>query len=150
MFSSDLDVGKTDQHGWRNIFSTGSSRLACHVVKVGHHGSSTAFHIPSWDAFGNGVKKPISVITPFPLKEGSLPKKEMLEEISQRSDRLFVTAKGRPHAKVGKLSRRKSPFTSYQPVPVMDLPRVGQVRIRLTASNPTPQIDLFGDAPFEV
>ena len=150
IFSSDLDIGKTVKHGWQAIVSTSSPHLPANIVKVGHHGSSTAFHPPAWDFFKKGTAKPISVITPFPIKNGYLPKKEMLQEISKYSGGLFVTANPPPNNKAGKLSRRRAPFSSYQPTPVMDLSRVGHVRIRLSAGNPIPRIDLFGDSAYEV
>ena len=104
---SDLDAGQSKLHGWQAIVSHHADDLPSNVVKVGHHGSETAFHAEAWSAFGKKAL-PDAVITPFPATGGHLPRKEMISKLKERSRRLYLTSNARQSGK-----SQKGPFSSY-------------------------------------
>jgi hypothetical protein len=146
MLCSDLDVGDGPQRGWRCIVQNHGARLRSDVVKVGHHGSSTAFHEAAWAAFG-ALGKPRGVITPFPANGGQLPRPEMVGRLVRVAEPLHLTAIGKKHAKrAGKLLASDSPFQAYTPTSPRTFEAIGQVRYRQSWGQREIRVEVFPPA----
>jgi beta-lactamase superfamily II metal-dependent hydrolase len=93
ILGSDLEIGNTDQTGWRGVLGNKDSpKLSAHVVKVPHHGSETAFYEPAWRVFSQHSQL-ASVITPYIRSSPPLPRGEILRKISKYSNIIAITAK---------------------------------------------------------
>jgi hypothetical protein len=142
---SDLPKGKNDLCGWRRIVATQGSRLVADIVKVGHHGSSTAFYEPAWSLMGQSGRT-VAGITPFPAAKGHLPRPEMVKEIGQHCDRLFISAEAKNSSRAGRVSIAHTPFVRYTPVRTVPFSNVGHIRVRMLNSGAPPNVELFGGA----
>lgn len=121
LLSSDLDIGRSMHHGWKSIHAYHSAHLPSSLVKVGHHGSKTAFHEPSWSAIGT-LTKPLAAVTPFPARSAPLPRQKMISRLKTVARELYLTAR----------TRRKTiaPFDDYVAISASSLQNVGHVRFR--------------------
>lgn len=144
MLCSDLDVGDSVRRGWRCIVQNHAARLKSDLVKVGHHGSVTAFLKDAWAAFGANAK-PKAVITPFPAANGRLPRPEMVERLAKVASPLHVTARARGSG-AGKLNASDNPFPSYVVTSPSALRDTGQVRYRRKAGESAVRVDVFPPA----
>jgi|GEM_PF-4449043 len=143
LLSSDLDVGSGPTRGWHAIVQHFPWALDASVVKVGHHGSRTAFHPPAW-ATRPAVR--FAAITPYPARGGRLPRADMLRVHGGQVDRLFVSAKHRKGSRrAGAVPLNATPFTTYTTTTIGALGDTGQVRFRV-ARDGTRTVRLFGGA----
>ena len=140
--SSDLDVGEGPQHGWQHILAHHGPRLPSDLVKVGHHGSDTAYHEPAWLQMGT----PDAVITPFPARGGGLPREKMLKRLSSHARRLYLTAPPRSAKNAGRVAVAHTPFSGYVKTSPSLLENVGQVRFRLGPRDTRARVELFSTA----
>jgi hypothetical protein len=142
---SDLDVGMSDQHGIRCIVRNYSPQLRADIIKVGHHGSETAYHPPALQA--GQANLAAGAITPFPARGEPLPRRKKLLKYKQALRTLHVTAApGISGTKAGKVPINDTPFAAYVKVVSRHLDGVGQIRYRMREGEAVPRIELFGRA----
>ncbi len=92
ILGADLEAGSCDNTGWRGVLrDVDCPSLAANLVKVSHHGSENAIHIPVWEKFSES-NKPVSVITPYDRAKEPLPREEALKVIKQYSSEVAVTS----------------------------------------------------------
>jgi hypothetical protein len=144
MISSDLEAGNDGLFGWRNIVAQNRGNLRAHLATVGHHGSPTAYLDEAWREMGDPAMT-FSVSTLFPVKDGSLPRQEVLKKVQKRSRGVFLTGHPGSNAKSAVQVPRKSlPFSSYTPLHAGSDP--GQVRFRYRKGATEPVVEIFPPA----
>jgi len=92
ILGSDLELGRTQQTGWRGVLaSKDMPELSAHVIKVPHHGSENAFHEPSWKQFRQ-KNRLFSIITPYNKTIPPLPRERSIQKISRYSSAIAITS----------------------------------------------------------
>lgn len=147
MLSSDLDVGSDDRRGWRCIVQNHGTRLDSVLVKVAHHGSTTAHHPPAWDLL-RATHPTHAVVTPYPARGGPLPRESQLRRIRALTTTLHVTspARGKAPTKVGKVKLADTGFLDFVPTKAAHASALGQIRYRLEPGASDFTIDVFPPA----
>lgn len=135
ILGGDVENGKTPNTGWKGICSNFSSELASKVIKVPHHGSKNAFSQETWEHFSN-KGKPISIITPY--NKSCLPKKEILEKISEYSSVIVITSdirfdKPKRVYDRSALKHMKQDYKSWKCIKPAD--EIGNVRINISIKD---------------
>ncbi len=144
MLSSDLDIGDDDYRGWRSIVKNHGPSIASQILKVGHHGSDTAFHLPALTAIQSTVTD--GAVTPFPARGEHLPRASMLRQYKRVLRTVHVTASKAAANHAGKVQIKNTPFSSYVKLGPSSLDAVGQVRYRVDLATATVRTELFGGA----
>jgi hypothetical protein len=145
MLYSDLDVGDDDKRGLRCIVKKYGAGLRADIVKIGHHGSETAYYPPALAA-GN-ADQAVGAITPFPARGEALPRRKHVAQYKAALRAVHLTAGLGPQTqKVGKVPLRDTPFSEYVKTSPRHLDAIGQVRYRIRNSENTVRVELFPSA----
>ncbi|HSN98053.1 MAG TPA: MBL fold metallo-hydrolase [Candidatus Nanopelagicales bacterium] len=103
LLCGDVENGrKTVEHsGWKGILHQleKDQLLGCvegvDFIKVAHHGSNGAFHVPAWLRHQRADRSTIAAITPFDRGKQPLPRKEVLAGMRAYAGRLGITSDAR-------------------------------------------------------
>lgn len=90
LLGGDLEVGKSEQHGWRAVVASNySQHLPAIGYKVAHHGSKNA----CWDMIWSSLleEAPLALVTPFATLKEPLPTKADVLRIKNHADKLYCT-----------------------------------------------------------
>lgn len=90
ILGADLEVGKTENEGWKYIIKHSKviDEKKAKLYKVPHHGSSNGYLKEIFDILVD--KNSVLKLTPF--RSSDLPRQEMLETYSTHSDLIFLTS----------------------------------------------------------
>ena len=99
LLGADLEeIGDPDK-GWQAVVKLrGSRKHLAHILKVPHHGSSSAHLDQVWENLL--IPKPWSVITPWIRGGRTLPKPKDAERIRRHSTAAYLTSKSRSSLKL--------------------------------------------------
>lgn len=90
VLGADLEIGRSDQEGWKNIVNHSKviDEHKANLYKIPHHGSYNGYLSEIFDVLVNneGILK----ITPY--KNSGLPTAEMLDTYSSHSENIFLTS----------------------------------------------------------
>lgn len=91
LLGGDVEVGTDDNIGWRAIVKNTFWRpRQAILVKIPHHGSSSAFHQPMWTQMV--ASSPISIVAPFARGRKPLPSNPDIHILKNHSIDIFCTA----------------------------------------------------------
>jgi hypothetical protein len=139
---SDLDIGETDSRGLRCVVKNYGNILQAQVIKIGHHGSETAYHPPALTA--GRADLAAGAITPFPARGEHLPRGRQVDRYKKALRQLHLTAlPGRPAQTAGKVALKHTPFSQYTKVIGRHLDAIGHVRYRVRPSDSNVRVELF-------
>lgn len=89
ILGSDLEIGDSEQEGWRGVCSLWTT-LSAHLLKVSHHGSENAHYDDAWRAHSS-LSQPTSIVTSF-NKTPKLPTENDISRIKRNSIKLGITS----------------------------------------------------------
>jgi len=145
LFASDLDEGDSNRCGWRCIVQHYGSGIQSRILKIGHHGSSTAFCPAAIDAIcGGGDTR--GVLTPFPARGAPLPRESDIRRYRPRLQSLHQTASAKCRARAGAVALKYTPFSAYLSNAPVPLQSIGQVRYRWVPGSLGPTVQTFPPA----
>lgn len=148
ILASDLDVGDSSQRGWQCIVNNHTNQnlpLSSLILKIGHHGSRTAFYQPALEAI-RGDGQLFGVITPFPAPGHSLPRDEEVKKFLNFCSYVHQTGTCKSKSRAGRVATKNTPFLTYIPMSRGNLATIGQIRYRMRLNEVEPRIDVFTPA----
>jgi hypothetical protein len=145
LLGSDLENGVASPGtGWAAILTTTARPSApSQVFKVPHHGSENAYHPGQWSSLL--TSNAFAIMTPYASGRKSLPSEEDIARLKAHTKHVYCTAPRPSKASfqdtvvqrtIGEVARVVRPRLS----------RMGHIRIRMSATNGTPAVELFGAA----
>jgi hypothetical protein len=145
MLYSDLDIGGDDKRGLRCVVKKYGVGLRSQIIKVGHHGSETAYHPPAL-TIGEATKA-VGAVTPFPAKKEALPRAKHVALYKAALRALHLTARSSvAPQRAGKVAMKDTPFLAYSKTSPRGLDAIGQVRYRTRISESSVRVELFANA----
>lgn len=94
ILGSDVEIGNDSSMGWKAILDNEDlPNIACHVVKVPHHGSETGFCHELWRIFAQNASLHLSIVTPYNRGKNPLPQADLLNEIQNYSKLIAISSK---------------------------------------------------------
>jgi|HubBroStandDraft_1064217.scaffolds.fasta_scaffold34309_3 hypothetical protein len=144
LFQSDLDVGDSPTRGWQNIHRVYQQQLSANIVKIGHHGSHTAFHLPSWNAI-SAANKPHGAVTPYPARGVALPRAKEIAQLKRHCARIHLAGVQGASNQAGAVPLKRTPFTEYAPTSA-SFSKAAQVRYRMRPGEANPRVEVFPPA----
>jgi beta-lactamase superfamily II metal-dependent hydrolase len=144
LLGADLEHTNKPGEGWMAVLASHTDTTPAAVFKVGHHGSANADCPEVWTKML--AEQPIAVLTPFTGGKVRLPKESDVQRLSERTSRLYCTARGagQPPPRDSAVEKTLRQFVSERRV--VD-GRAGHVRIRWSvADDAQPTVDLFDGA----
>ncbi|MFO0659794.1 MAG: MBL fold metallo-hydrolase [Polyangiaceae bacterium] len=140
LLGSDLETENDPNIGWSAVVtSTTRPTGQAQILKVPHHGSSTAEHPGIWE---NLVEPdPFAVVTSFTCGT-KLPTESDLERLGTRTSRLYWTGKSEAQTPRARPSAVEKTLREVAKSRRLAEGRLGHVRLRVHSANDMPQIDV--------
>jgi hypothetical protein len=102
LFCGDVENGRASEYsGWKGILRVLEQDKRrdwveeVDFIKVAHHGSNGAFHLPAWQIHRRSDGRTVAAITPFDRSTPPLPREEVLTSLSAHAERLCITEDAR-------------------------------------------------------